>query len=492
MAEDHHDATGDPGSTGEIGRRAVRGSALSLGAAATTWVLGGVRMVLLTHWLLPADVGLFAQAMVFVGLALQIQTFGLTQAFLHRRTSDETVLGTFFTLRIGLQIGAMALVLLAIPVITPFYPEMPALGSVILFLALVEAGRSVNAAQMTVLSRRMAFREIAVSDILCSASMTLVAPVLAWQGFGVWSLVGEQAAAMVTRMVVLHGAFRMALPRPRWRGEIARWFFAYGRSVWFGTSLAFVIERFGDFWIGRALGARALGLYSRSVDFAAYPRRVISVPLLKVFLPTYARLQDDRLALSKAFFRATSLMVRIGFGLAAVSLVAADDLIRLIGPQWLEMVPVFRVLLVVTLLLPVSDSARDLLFAAGHPHLVVATRVAQVAVFVPAMILLTARWGLLGAAVAMDLAAVIATVILFRASRRVVDYSLTRLWLWPTVAAALAVVPWPWLAGTIVAPLPRLLALGATSAAIYAAVLWVAERRRILEAVGVIRDRLRS
>lgn len=474
--------------------RAVRGSVYSLGASLITWISGAIRLILLTRFLLPADVGVFTQAMVFIALAARLYNFGLDIAVVHRQDERGKLLQTYFTLRVLLLLLSLGGLALATPLISAWYPHMPLLGVVMLALTAAEVLRGLNDVQMTILDRRLAFRRIAAADAASSVVMTIVAPLMAWQGLGVWALVGEQASGYAARSLVVWAGSQSWRARLGWGPDTARWLIQYGWAVWLGGNLTYLLDRFDDFWIGRSLGATSLGFYARAYDFARYSRRVVANPILSVFFPTFARLQQDRARLSRAFFRAASLMIRTGGLFSLLFVLTAPEFIPLLlGPQWLPMLLTFQLMIVYTFLDPLALSASNLLSATGQPQIVFRIRGAQAIFFLPAVIIASRRWGIEGVAVAADLMALLGAILLFRATRRVVDYSQLRLWQWPLLAviglagATMLLTPFwrglsPWIA---------LIGKGLFITVSYSSILWLAEREQIRAGWMLVWDILR-
>jgi len=269
---------------------------------------------------------------------------------------------------------------------------------------------------------------------------------------------------------------------------LMRWFWDFGVKVWTGGVLTFVLDRFDDFWVGLTLGQASLGLYSRAYEFARYPRSVVGVPILSVFYATFARLQTDRLRLSKAFFRATSLIVRVGFLFSLLFILTAPEFIQLLGTQWLPMQMTFQLMVIYTLLDPLMMAAGRLLTAVGHPELAAKSRGIQLLIFVPIVILFSLWQGIVGVAIAADVMAVVGIFILFHHARKFVDFSIRTLFFWPTVALVATAVPillltptWqqlnPWLA------LPAKLLL---ITLIYATILWLTEREQLMSNLKII------
>lgn len=466
----------------DIARRTASGSLYSIGASAVTLVLGFTRATLLLRLLLPEHFGVTTLALFYLNLATQMFGFGYDNALIHRKDADDAVRGVYYTLRLGAIVLSVALLAAMLPVLRFFYPDEPLLLPVLLAYMGVLFLRGFNLTQGTILSKRLAFRELAISDVVSSAVMTVVAPTMAWLGYGAWAIVGEQLSGAIARFVMVNIIFRAWTPRLVWDRQIAGWFFSFGRKVWVSSTLVFLLDRFDDWFIGTFLGTVPLGFYSPAYEYARYPRRAIANPILSVFFPVFAQLQDDRLRLSRAFFRATSLMVRLGGLFSLLFVFTAPEFIPwLLGEKWLPMVTTFQLMIVYTFLDPLSLAANNLLTATGRPEAVMRARIVQMVVFIPAVFLLGNWLGIEGVALAADLMVLTGAALLFWQTRRVADYSSRALWLWPAVAMALTGLL-VLLADPLWRPLPavgRMLLKGALIPLPYLAVLWLMEREQL-------------
>jgi len=98
------------------------------------------------------------------------------------------------------------------------------------------------------------------------------------------------------------------------------------------------------------------------------------------------------------------------------------------------MLRTLQLMVIYTMLDPVSLVASNLLVAVGYPEKLTRARLVQVAFFIPAVILL-GRWqGIEGVAVAANLMILLGIVILYRQIRPFVDFSAARLWVRPLLA----------------------------------------------------------
>lgn len=478
-----------------IARQMVGGSIYSVAASVITITLGFLRALVMARLLLPEHFGVTTLALFYMNLAGQFRALGVDSAMIHRREPDDDVMATYFTIRVG-QIAVSTVVVIAlIPLLGRIHADLPLLPSVLLAYAAISIFKGFNGVQTTILSKRLAFRELAITDVISSIAMTMVGPLLAWMGFGVWSIVAELGSGILSRAIAIWFIYRAWRPRLGWNGQVARWFWAYGSRMWAGSNIAFLLDRFDDWWTGTFLGANPLGYYSRAYEFAGYPRRVIANPVLSVFFPGFAQLQDDRQRLSRAFFRPTSLMVRAGGLFSLVSVLLAPEFVRLfLGERWVPMILTFQLMIVYTLFDPLQLAASNLLAATGHPNAILRARIIQALIFLPAVPLLGSRMGIEGVALAANLMVLVGAFFLFQKTNDVVDYSWRSLWFWPllgvilTAAVVIALTPiW-----TTLQLWPALLVKLLIATVLYTGILWVTEKRQLLAGWQMIWGLLRA
>ncbi len=477
------DNTNEP-ETRRIAVQAVRGSAYSAAAAAVTLTLGFIRAVLLARLLLPEHFGVVTLAMFYVMLATQLRSFGLDAALIHRQDAGETVRRTYFALRSATLVVSSILLVAAAPLLGWLYPAMPLLSWVVVALVAAEVVCGLSGVQETLLSTELAFGRLAWLDVAASVAMFVTAPLLAWNGWGVWALTAERFSGMLARCAMSWLVFRRWSPRLGWDRTTVRWFWDYGKPSWVSNNLGFVVNRFDDFWIGTVLGPARLGYYSRAYEFAHYPRRAVMNPLVDVLAAVFARLQADRLRLSQVFYRAGYVIVRLAFLVSgAFALVMPEFIELVIGTQWMPMLFTFRLMLIYTLLDAWVLLGSNLLFATGRPDQVQRVTAARAAFFIPAVIVGARLWSINGVALAADGMALVGAAVVYRYVRRKVDFSLFRVAFWPVVAVASG-----WCGGLMFeaawhVPGAWMMATGklAVFAGLYLGLLVATERRRALQ-----------
>jgi len=472
-----------------VALKSITGSAFSIGASAVTLVLGFARSVLLARLLLPEHFGVFALAMFFLSLAARAQTFGFNAALVHHDSHSREEVAAHFILRVGTALLICLITVAVSPLLSQLYPGQPLMPRVMLALAGLEVIKAVNSTPIVLLSKQLEFRRIAVLDVASSAAALVVATLMAWRGAGVWSLVGEQASGAMVRFVGLWAYSRPWSPRLKTSWSVIKSYFQFGWFMFLSSNLNLLLDRFDDFWTGTALGSTALGFYSKAYEFAHYPRRVVANPMISVFFPAFAKLQHDRLRLSRAYFRVCSLVVRVGFLFAGVfALVTPEFIHLLLGDKWLPMAFTFQLMLVYTLLDPLLVISSKLTTALGEPQALTKVKLVQMFFFVPAVVMLAHFFGINGVAVAADLMLALGIVSILPRVRRYVDFSMWKMLGYPALGLALA-LPTVLLVQTQLHDLHVIFALlfkVVVATVIYGTVLFVFEREQLFSAVRLV------
>ena len=131
----------------------------------------------------------------------------------HELTDRHIQVG--FTLSVLIGIAIMAIIWLFAPPVGEFFNE-PRASRILQVLAVIFVINGVGVIPVHLLRRNLHFKQLMVADILAySIGYGLTALVLAFQGFGVWSLVWGEIMRVViyTTTVVLYSPQDL---RPRW------------------------------------------------------------------------------------------------------------------------------------------------------------------------------------------------------------------------------------------------------------------------------------
>lgn len=352
--------------TADLKRQALGGAAWSVARFGSEQVFRFVVFAFLARLLTPSDFGLFALALVFVDVGRILAFAGMSEAVIRAEHADDELADTLFWLTLGRTfVVSTALMVLSIPLAALL--KQPATAPVIMSLAaclMFEPLTQVHSARATRAFKNKALTGIALFCNFCSGASAVVA---ALNGFGIWSFVISQVVYGVLVTALIWTVFPWA---PRFRGfsrrrllEVAR----FSGNMVFAQLVYVSVSRTQDFVTGRFLGPASLGQLRVAGRVFEVINQALVAPLAAVALPTLSRLQDNRAGFRNAFSRMAALSCVVvcpaSLGFAAV---ASDALPLLFGSQWVEAVPVVRILALAAPAAVISAFAGPTLVALGR------------------------------------------------------------------------------------------------------------------------------
>ena len=300
-------------------------------------------MVVLARLLTPADFGMIAMLLVFTAVAALLVDSGFGTSLVQKqRTSDDDETTVFLS---GLAISALVggALWLAAPAIAAFYsqPKLVPLTRLLVWALPLGAFAAVPDALLT---QRMDFRARANAEVVASLCSGTLAVLLAWRGFGVWSLAWQSIAAIGTRAIMLW-LFSHWRPRGRFSMASFRLLFGFGSYMLLSNLLNTISIRLQSLLIGKLFDSRTLGYYTLAQNTQQAPAQFMSGVLNRVGLPVFstvanqpAKLVDAlRLSLRVALFVFVPCMV--GIAVAAKPLIAMAY-----GQRWTPAAPLLTIL----------------------------------------------------------------------------------------------------------------------------------------------------
>jgi O-antigen/teichoic acid export membrane protein len=229
------------------------------------------------------------------------------------------------------------------PGVAWFYSE-PKLLSITLVLAIVSLFTGLSAQHAALLSRQMRLTAGATISVISMLTGVLVAVAAALWGAGYWALVVQRLAEPLTEMVCLWTVCRWRPGLPR-RASGVRSMLLFGGSLTASNLLDYSSRNLDNLLIGWHWGAQPLGFYARAYGLLLLPFRQMIGPISLVTIPALSRLQNNPLRYQAYYRKAICLLVTVSMPAVAFLVVAANEIVlTILGPQWLEVVPIFQAL----------------------------------------------------------------------------------------------------------------------------------------------------
>ncbi len=322
--------------------------------------------LLLARLLGPETFGLTAMASVFMAFMSTFLDQGFAQAIIQREELEPEHLDTAFWISVG--VGAVLTVIaisVAEPVATLFGEAE--LEPIIRWISLNILLVSLQSVQTALLSRKFAFKALAVRSLTATFMSGVVSVIMAFQGFGVWSLVAQQ---LVNQFVLCLMLWTSSDWRPGLKVSSKHFkeLFSFGINVMGLNAVSFFNRRSDDFLIGYFLGPVALGYYTVAYRLLLIMINLLTSATTQVALPAFSRLSQEPDRLRRAFYTATQFTSVLAFPAFLGMAVLAPELIKsLFGDQWLSSIPVMQVLSLVGVLHSVTYFNGTIMKAMGKP-----------------------------------------------------------------------------------------------------------------------------
>lgn len=354
--------------------------------------------LILARLLTPEAFGLVALANIFINFMQFFVDQGFAQALIQKQEIEDKHINTAFWTQffIGCLLTIATFTNADILARGFNQPKLSPLLQALCFLFIVTA---FSQTQIALLKRSFDFKSLAVRSLLATIIAGIVGIIMAFWGYGVWSLVGQQLTYDTVSAIAL---WKASSWRPKWQfsRQYLSELFSFSLHLLGFNLTDFFNRRTDNLLVGYFLGEVALGYYAISHRILQVMTQLLIGTLNQVFLPTFSRLQDDYQRFLEAFYQATQFTSLIAFPVfCAVIILSPELVITLFGEKWSASIPIMQILAFTGILRAISFFQRSAFVAMGQPLIQFKLGLLN-AIFNLIACLIAVRWGILAVAVA--------------------------------------------------------------------------------------------
>lgn len=355
-----------------------------------------VSIPILSRLLGPTEFGLIAMSMVFTGFASMFIDAGLSTATLQRKEINHGQVSNLFWISSGLGLVAMVVMMSVSPFVAGFYQRAELVGiTIALSIPFLLSGLGLQ--PIALLRRSMQYNTLSRIEVVSSLGGALTAIVYAWFFQNYWALVAQSLAVAFLRSTQawLAVGWRPSLPQ---RGVGTRDMVQFGVTVFLSSMVNYVAQSADKLLIGYLAGANVLGLYERAQRLLQMPLQKLNGPMSSVMIPTLSRLNSEPNQYRQAYDGAATILLSLIVPFAAVAVVAPRACVMVVfGPGWEEMIPLFQILAIAAIAMPIFNSLSWLLISQGRAKTLLAMLSGE-GVGRIALLAASSLWGALGIA----------------------------------------------------------------------------------------------
>jgi len=327
----------------DLNRRSVQGGAAVVAGQAVVFLIILASTPVLARLLTPEDYGLLAMVAAITAFISYFKDLGLPQATIQREAITHAQISTLFWINAAAGLGTAGLVAaLAFPI--AWFYSRPQLVGITLALSLSFVFAGLAAQHQALLRRRMCFGTLAVIQVAASLVGVTAAIIAAALGAEYWALVLLQ---VLTAAGIAAGVWICCrwIPGPPVRGSGVRSMVRFGAYLAGGNILNAATRNIDKLLIGRIVGDRVLGLYSRASLLLLSPVSQINLPITYVAVPALSRLQNEPERFRAMYRRGIEAIAMVVAPIPIFAFFAAEPIILvLLGDDWVGAIPISRAL----------------------------------------------------------------------------------------------------------------------------------------------------
>jgi len=353
-----------------------------------TFIVG----IILARILSPREFGLIGMITVFTAVSESFINSGFSSALIRKKDCTNIDFSTVFYFNLTAGILFFLILFFTAPFIADFFDE-PQLKPIVQVLGIVLIIDSLTLIQRTILTKRIDFKLQTRISVIASLGSGVIAIVMAYKGFGVWSLVAQRIAKEGLNSIFLW-LWNRWKPLLVFSMQSFRELFGFGSKLLVSGLIDTLYQNIYYLIIGKYFSAQELGYYTRADGFQRTPSQSLNGVIGRVSYPVLSSIQDDKPRLKNNYQKLIRSTMFITFvlmlGMAAV---AEPMIITLIGEKWRPSIIYLQMLSFVGMMYPLHALNLNMLQVSGRSDLFLKIEVIKKILAIPT-IMIGVIWGI--------------------------------------------------------------------------------------------------
>lgn len=327
-------------------------------------VISFISSMVLARLLTPDDFGCIGIILIFVSIADLLVDSGLGGALIQKKDVTQKDIDTVFTTNFAISVFLYIIIFFS----APFFARYFNISNLDLYLRVVSSSiliRVFFVAQNADLLKNLRFKTISINSIVAAACSVSVAIVLAFNGFGVWSLIAKNMLQPLLNCIL----YRIASPIHSKFGfdkQSFKQLFGFG---WFSTLTAFIDLLYSNtitFIVGKKYSVKDLGYYNQANSLQQIPTFSLAMVIRQVLFPHMARIHDDKDLMKEYSQRVMIVATFVIFPIMLYLISFAKPLVILLySDKWLPSAIFFQILCIEGIVHSMIHINRQILKALG-------------------------------------------------------------------------------------------------------------------------------
>ena len=379
--------------------------------------------IIIARIITPEDYGVVAIISSVIEIFAVFIDSGLGNSLIQKKDSDDLDFSTVFCTNFVFCIILYIIIFSISPIVSNFYsnPLMTPLIRVSGITILISAFKNI---QQAYISKTLDFRKFFYCSLIGTLVSGIVAVIMAYSGFGVWSLV---ALNLIDCAIDTLAMFFFVEWKPRFRFAFDRIkpLFSYGWKLTTSSLIDVLFGRVVVFAIGKYESSASLAYFDKGYDMPSKITNGLNQSLSDVLLPSLANKQNDiyefKNTVKEILKLNYALLLPLIVGLAVAS---KNVILVLLTEKWLPSLPYFVVSCILCLLLPIHTINLSSIKAIGKSNYYLRQEIIKKCLSLFSIFILF-KYGVLVMAWSLVVADLISVFVDTWYSKELYDYSLS-------------------------------------------------------------------
>lgn len=378
--------------------------------------------IILARLLTPEDFGLIAIIMILISLSQILIDSGMGQALIRENFISDSDRSTVFWFNLILSLVFYCLLYFCAPIIANFFGTEEIVTLIrIMGLSVIFFGSAII--QRSELTQKLQFKKQAVAQLPAIIFGGVVSIIMAYIGYGVWSLVIHYLIVSVLSSLALW-ILAPASIRFCFDMESFKRLFSFGYKLLLSAILDTIYQNIYKIVIGKYFTATVLGLYTQSKKIRDLASQNIVSIIQKVTYPLLAKSKDDLIHLKRAYKQVIQVSSLIIFPVMILLIFLAEPLmIYILGKQWAAASPFLQIICVSGMIYHLHSINLNILKVLGRSDLFLKLEILK-KIIITISILIGLQFGIYGLLISQVISSFISLVINSWYTAVFLDYSL--------------------------------------------------------------------
>ncbi len=324
--------------------------------------------IVLARILTPSDYGIVGIVTVILVILQAFVDSGFSQALIRKLDVSQSDYSTVFFFNLIVGFVLYILLFVSSPFIADFFNQQ-ILTSLIKVLGLNLLISSLTIVQRSILTKQINFKLLTKISLVSNALSGLIGIILAFSGYGVWSIVYRSLLNVTFSSGLLWAAQRW-VPSIQFDLESFKSMYRFGYKLLLSSLLDKLYQNIYYFVIGKFFSPSELGLYTRADQFKSLFSSNLHSTIARVSYPALASLQNDDERLKNGYKKVLEVTMYLSSLLILLlGAIAYPLILVLLGEKWIGAADYLQPLCIVGIFFPLHAINLNIITVKGRSDL---------------------------------------------------------------------------------------------------------------------------